>query len=75
VVELRSPSDRPADLESKMEVYIAQGVRLGWLLDPVDNRATIYRPGEAPCRVEKPVVLQSDPILPGFRFDFREILT
>lgn len=74
VVELRSPSDRPADLESKMEAYIAQGVQLGWLLDPIDNRATIYRSGEEPRRVKEPGVLEGDPILPGFRFDFREIL-
>jgi Uma2 family endonuclease len=32
-------------VEAKMEEYIANGVRLGWLLDPVDNRAVIYRQG------------------------------
>ncbi|MHB1562045.1 MAG: Uma2 family endonuclease, partial [Isosphaeraceae bacterium] len=34
VVELRSPSDSPSKLQAKMEEYIAQGVRLGWLIDP-----------------------------------------
>lgn len=73
VIELRSPSDRRADLESKMEEYVEQGVQLGWLLDPVDNTATIYRPGEEPRFVDKPGLLDGDPVLPGFRFDFGEI--
>ncbi len=73
VIELRSPSDRRADLESKMEEYIGQGVRLGWLLDTVEDRATIYRPGEEPRLVDKPGLLDGESVLPGFRFDFGEI--
>ncbi len=43
VIELRSPSDRLPPLQAKMEEYIQNGARLGWLLDPVDNSATVYR--------------------------------
>ena len=50
------------------------GVRLAWLLDPIDNRASIYRPGEPVVEVEKPEILRGDPVLSGFDFDFREIL-
>jgi Uma2 family endonuclease len=74
VVELRSPSDRVADIEAKMEEYIANGSRLGWLLDPIENRAIIYRPGEPPQHLDKPGTLSGDPVLLGFKFDFREIL-
>jgi len=74
VIELRSPSDRLSDVQAKMEEYIANGARLGWLLDPFDNCVTIYRPGQPPERIEKPTVVHGDPILPGFEFDFREIL-
>ena len=74
VIELRSPSDRLPDIQEKMGEYIANGARLGWLLDPFDNCAIIYRPGQAPERIEDPTVLRGDPILPGFEFDFREIL-
>jgi Uma2 family endonuclease len=74
VIELRSPSDRIADVDEKMKEYIANGARLGWLLDPFDNCATIYRPGQSPERIENPAILNGDPILPGFKFDFREIL-
>jgi len=74
VVELRSPSDRLSDVQAKMEEYIANGARLGWLLDPFDNCATIYRPGQPPERIENPTIIHGDPVLPGFNFDFREIL-
>jgi|SRR6185295_17037461 len=74
VIELRSPSDRLSDVEEKMEEYMACGVRLGWLLDPLDNRATIYRPGQPPLHIDNPGVINGDPVLPGFDFDFREIL-
>src|SRR5206468_2417109 len=63
VVELRSKSDRLGRLKEKMEEYIANGVRLGWLLDPQHNWAAIYRPGRAPQEIEKPTILSGDPIL------------
>ena len=73
VIELRSPSDRLADVEEKMEEYIGNGAKLGWLLDPIENRATIYRPGHPPERIDTPTILGGDPVLPGFNFDFNEI--
>lgn len=33
-VELRSPSDRLGDLQDKMQEYVENGLRLGWLIDP-----------------------------------------
>jgi len=74
VIELRSRSDRLRDVEKKMEEYITNGARLGWLLDPIKNRATIYRPGHSPERIDKPTFLSGDPVLSGFKFDFKEIL-
>src|SRR5215813_3417111 len=74
VIELRSPSDRLSDVQAKMEEYIANGARLGWLLDPFENRAYIYRPAQTPERIEQPTMLSGDPILPGFKLDIREIL-
>jgi Uma2 family endonuclease len=74
VVEVRSPRDRMKRLKAKMNEYVNNGAWLAWLLDPIDNRAHIYRPSEPVREIEKPEVLSGDPLLPGFRFDFREIL-
>jgi len=74
VVELRSPSDRLSDIREKMEEYIANGARLGWLLDPTHGCAYIYRPGQTAERIDKPQIMSGDPVLPGFKFDFKEII-
>jgi len=74
VIELRSKTNRLKRIKEKMEEYIANGARLGWLLDPLQNRATIYVPGQQAQEIEEPTILRGDPVLPGFRFDFREIL-
>jgi len=43
VIELRSGSDRLKPLQDKMQEYIDNGVRLGWLLNPKDRTVEIYR--------------------------------
>ena len=53
-----------------MDEYIANGACLAWLLDPSNNRATIYRPGQPPERIDNPDIISGDPILPGFKFDY-----
>lgn len=42
-VELRSASDSLETLQQKMQEYINCGVRLGWLIDPQNQRVEIYR--------------------------------
>lgn len=74
VIELRSPSDRVADLAEKMHEYISNGSGLGWLLDPIENRAIVYRPGQPPLVIDRPGTLTGDPVLPGFQFEFKQIL-
>jgi len=44
VVEVRSQSDRISKLKKKMsDAWIKNGVRLGWLIDPYNEKAYIYR--------------------------------
>ena len=48
VIELLSPTDRPRKVHAKMLEWIANGVELGWLIDPKKQSVTIYRPGQEP---------------------------
>ena len=73
VIELRSPSDALDDLRAKMEAYLANGARLGWLLDPQQRRAYVYRAGEEVELLENPRVLSGAPELPGFVLDLEPI--
>ncbi|MBA2449184.1 MAG: Uma2 family endonuclease, partial [Chloroflexi bacterium] len=73
VIELRSPSDTLRDQQAKMEEYLANGARLGWLLDPKPRRLYVYR-AEVPVeRLENPATISADPVLPGFVLDLSEI--
>ena len=73
VVEVRSPSDRLADLRDKMSEYMENGARLGWLLDPQSREAYVYRPGARVQRLRNPGTLPADPELPGFVLDLAAI--
>lgn len=73
VLELRSPSDSLAVLQDKMEEYLANGARLGWLLDPKTQRVFVYQPGEPPQELTDPEGLSGEPVLPGFVLNVRSI--
>ncbi|MGB8703238.1 MAG: Uma2 family endonuclease [Thermosynechococcaceae cyanobacterium] len=73
VLELRSPSDAIAELRQKMQEYIANGARLGWLLDPQTQQVEIFRPDQAPEILRSPKSLSGDPVLPGFVLDLTDI--
>lgn len=45
VIELRSPTDKVGDLIRKMQEYQTCGVRLGWIVDPIDECCYIFRSG------------------------------
>ena len=74
VAEVMSRSDRPAAARRKVEEYIANGARLGWLIDPFRRQAHIYRPGAEPVTLDDPERLSGDPELPGFVFDARALI-
>ena len=66
VLELRSPSDQLRTLQDKMQEYLDNGARLGWLIDPSELVVYIYRPGEAVERLEAPREVSGESVLPGF---------
>jgi len=66
ILELRSPSDRLPDLQGKMEEYLNNGARLGWLIDPIERVVYVYRPGEAVERLDHPREVSGEPVLAGF---------
>jgi Uma2 family endonuclease len=45
VVEIRSPDDRPGEIETKVREYLACGVLLVWVADPRKRTVNVYRSG------------------------------
>ena len=75
VIELRSPSDRLALLQAKMQEYIDSGLRLGWLIDPKTRQVEIYRPNQDVELLENPLALSGEDVLPGFVLDISAVLS
>ena len=74
VIELRSPSDRVKDLQNKMEEYMDNGARLGWLIDPDSRQVYIYRPSGEIEQLDNPTEVKGDEsVLPGFVLVMKEI--
>lgn len=73
VVELRSSSDYMPDLRDKMQEYIDNGARLGWLIDPETPTVEIYEPGEEVETLYNPERVAGDPVLPGFLLNMKRV--
>ena len=71
VVELRSPSDSIKELKEKMEEYIENGAQLGWLIDPIQKKVYVYRPGAAVEELNNPASISGDPLLKDFVLDLK----
>jgi Uma2 family endonuclease len=74
VVELRSRTDSLDALKSKMQEYIENGARLGWLIDPIERTVYIYRPGEEVICLNHPKTIAGDPVLQGIYSGHRSSL-
>ncbi len=79
VIELVSPSDlknqRYQDLQYKMQEYIDNGVKLGWLIEPKSKTVEIYRQDRLPEILDNLQSLSGEDILPGFILDLTNIFT
>ncbi|XWK87896.1 MAG: Uma2 family endonuclease [Phormidium sp.] len=73
VVELLSPSDSLTATQEKMQEYLENGTRLGWLIVRDSRRVEIYRQGRDVEVLESPVSLSGEDVLPGFVLNLEPI--
>ena len=74
VVEVRSLSQNIRDQQEKMERWMANGVRLGWLIDPYEALAWIYREGQdEPERLKRPDTLSGEDVMVGLVVDLTRL--
>ncbi len=73
VIELRSMTDNLTTLQAKMLEYQANGVQLGWLINPQQQQVEVYRLGQAIEVLQSPNTLDGEAVLPGFILDLSSI--
>ena len=73
-IEVKSPSDREADITRKLAVYLAAGVREVWWIRPLAGQVTVHRPDHAPEIFGSDGTFASSDVLPGFAFRVDDLL-
>jgi Uma2 family endonuclease len=66
VIEFNGPWDEPGEMEAKMRQWIANGIEVGWLIDPIEKAVIIYRPGDQPEHLAHPTSVQGTGPIAGF---------
>jgi Uma2 family endonuclease len=69
VLELMSPSDSLKATQAKMQEYIDNGIKLGWLINRQNRTVEIYRLGQSVEILQLPVMLSGEETLLGFRLN------
>jgi Uma2 family endonuclease len=72
-VEIKSPTNTEAEILEKIGVYLAGGVRLVWLVRPVQRTGTVFRPHGPELVLGEHEVLDGEDVLPGFRLPLRDL--
>jgi Uma2 family endonuclease len=73
VIELRSRTNSLSDLQEKMLEYRANGVRLGFLINPQERLLEIYRLNREVEILSAPTQVSGEDILPGFVLNLSKI--
>ena len=69
----RSRTDTMESLRRKMQEYLANGIRLGWLIDPKNRIVEIYQPQQEVKILKNPNTLSAEDVLLGFSLNLESI--
>ena len=72
-LEVMSFSDPLNSAQTKMEEYIANGAKLGWLIHRRRRKVYVFRPGKPMDTLNDPITVSGDPELPGFTLSMDRI--
>ncbi len=73
VIEFLSPSDSLKKTQEKMQEYMENGCRLGWLINRKKREVEIYRLGQEVEVLQSPLTLSGENVLPGFVLNLQKI--
>jgi len=65
-VEIVSPTDRMPKVWRKAAIYLDDGVRLVWVINPMRNTVTVFAGDDPPITLNTTQTLDGGDVLPGF---------
>ena len=72
-VEVLSPADTASEIQKKVEEYLTGGVPLVWIVDPANQKVTVYRSLQDSKILSSAQELDDGEVIPGFRINIAEI--
>jgi len=73
VTEVVSSGDRPAEVANTVRMWLDVGVRLVWVVYPVEHAVVVHRPGQPELRLAESDTLDGYDVVPGFTLPVAEI--
>ncbi|HKG25240.1 MAG TPA: Uma2 family endonuclease, partial [Thermomicrobiales bacterium] len=73
VLEVKPPSNTEADIHEKVSIYLGGGVRIVWLVRPIERTGAVFRPHGPERILDENDVLDGEDVLPGFRRPLSEL--
>lgn len=73
VAEIKSPSDSVRDLQQKMQEWMANGCRLGWLIDPDARQVYVYTADDTNPPAQPFGRISGLHVLPELEVDLNEV--
>jgi Uma2 family endonuclease len=74
IVEVISKSDTLKHQQEKMDEWVKNGIRLGWLVDYKHQTTYVYKPGYDISKKTFDEILSDKDVLPGFKLKLSDLL-
>jgi len=72
-VEIKSPSNSDSEMRDLVLLYLSNGTRLVWTINPDDKKVQVYRPGAQPFEISGDGELEGYDVLPGLKLGLVEM--
>jgi len=72
-IEILSPSDRHQDIAEKVQLYLNEGVKHVWIVDPDLPSVRVYHPNGKIELIDSSGVLTAEPEMPGLKINLSEV--
>ena len=74
MVEVISPTDKYTDINSKVDTYLTDGVKLIWIVDPQRKTIAVYEGNDTSKTLRAEDMLSGRDVLPDFELSVKDIL-
>lgn len=72
-VEVLFPSNTAGEIARKIRIYLAAGVRLVWIVDPVSRTVAVHHPDRTGRILIEGEALDGEEVVPGFSLPVSEV--